>query len=41
VRPMFRSTMAAEAAQAPPPVALPDLEAVSVTVEAEVALAKP
>jgi predicted secreted protein len=40
VRPMFRTTMAAEAAQSPPPVALPDLEAVSVTVEAEVALAK-
>jgi predicted secreted protein len=40
VRPMFRTTMAAEAAQSAPPVALPDLETVSVTVEAEVALAR-
>jgi predicted secreted protein len=39
VRPMFRSTMAAEAAQPPPPVALPDLEIVSVSVKADIALA--
>lgn len=40
VRPMFRTTMAAEAAQSAPPVALPDLEMVSVSVEAEVSLAQ-
>jgi len=40
VQPMFRTTMAAEAAQSAPPVALPDLETVSVTVEAEIALAR-
>ncbi len=37
IRPMFRATMA-EAMPAPPPVALPDLETVSASVQAELTL---